>query len=174
MRSKPISTIFTVLMLSPILATAQAASPVEPDLSTRLNAIEKAIESQRSTLHIPGVALVIVKDDKVIYNKGFGLRDVERSLPVTPDTLFSIGSSTKAFTAATVLMSEEEKKLSLADSPKKYLPYFKLSDHLRAMKAAKREVSAPRSNSRLGQALPVATTMPLRAAISVARVLGVR
>ncbi len=128
MRSKPSLTVFGVLMLSPVLVAAQAQSPTEPDLPTRLASIEKAIEAQRSTLHIPGVALVIVKDDKIIYNKGFGLRDVGRSLPVTPDTLFSIGSSTKAFTAATVLMSEEEKKLSLADSPKKYLSYFKLSD----------------------------------------------
>ena len=109
-------------------ALAQAQLSKEPDLQTRLNVIEKAIESQRQTLHIPGVALVIVKDDKVIYSKGLGLRDMEHSLPVTPETLFCIGSSTKAFTAATVMMSEEDKKLSLEDSPKKYLSYFKMSD----------------------------------------------
>ena len=125
---KPRTSLFAAVLLSPVLAVAQAQPAIEPDLQTRLSAIEKAIESQRSTLHIPGVALVIVKDDKVLYNKGLGLRDVERKLPVTPDTLFCIGSSTKAFTAATVMMSEEEKKLSLADSPKKYLSYFKLSD----------------------------------------------
>ena len=105
-------------------AAAQAAS----DLQTRLAAIEKAIEEKRKEYHIPGVALVIVKDDHVIYTKGFGLRDVERNLAVTPDTLFAIGSSTKAFTAMATAMSADEGKLSLDDSPKKFLPYFKMRD----------------------------------------------
>ncbi|HEY0385150.1 MAG TPA: serine hydrolase domain-containing protein, partial [Pyrinomonadaceae bacterium] len=69
------------------------------DLSARLAAIEKTVEAERIAKGIPGLALVIVKDDQVIYAKGFGMRDVERKLPVTPDTLFAIGSCTKAFTA---------------------------------------------------------------------------
>ena len=60
--------------------------------------------------------------------KGFGLRDVERNLPVTADTLFAIGSCSKAFTAMGVVISQDEGKLSLDDSPKKHLPYFKLQD----------------------------------------------
>src|SRR5262249_47446517 len=46
----------------------------------------------------------------------------------TPDTQFAIGSATKAFTALTVLMAQDEGKLSLDDSPKKYLPYFHMYD----------------------------------------------
>ncbi len=99
-----------------------------PDLAAKLAAIEKAVDSRREALHIPGASLVIIKDDKVIYVKGLGLRDVEQKLPVTPNTLFAIGSSSKAFTAMTVMMSADEGKLSLTDSPKKYLPYFKLRD----------------------------------------------
>ncbi|MBD0327308.1 MAG: beta-lactamase family protein, partial [Pyrinomonadaceae bacterium] len=94
----------------------------------RLAAIEKIVEEQRKEKGIPGLSLVIVKDDKVIYAKGFGLRDVERNLPVTPDTLFAIGSCTKAFTAMAAVISQDEGKLSLDDSPKKYLPFFKLAD----------------------------------------------
>jgi CubicO group peptidase (beta-lactamase class C family) len=48
--------------------------------------------------HVPGTAVAVVQDDAVIYQKGFGLRDVEQNLPVTQDTVFAIGSSTKAFT----------------------------------------------------------------------------
>lgn len=107
-------------------ARAAAASSIDPKL--QFAAIEKAIETKRSALHIPGAALVIVKDDKVIYTKTFGLRDVERKLPVTPNTLFAIGSSTKAFAAMTVMMSVDDTKLALSDSPKKYLSYFKLRD----------------------------------------------
>ena len=85
------------LALTPGLVFAQQNQTAEPSMETRLAAIEKAIEDGRTALHIPGLSFVIVKDDKVIYSKGFGLRDVERSLPVDSNTLFSIGSSTKAF-----------------------------------------------------------------------------
>jgi|SRR5262245_6087947 len=94
----------------------------------RLAAIEKAIDARRKQLGIPGVSLVIVKDDKVIYLKGLGLKNVALNLPVTPDTLFAIGSAGKAFTSMSVMMTADEGKLSLDDSPKKFLPYFKLQD----------------------------------------------
>jgi len=98
------------------------------DLSSKLAAIEKAIEEKRKELGVPGVAVVIIEDDKVVLQKGFGLRDVERNLPVNPATLFAIGSCTKAFTAMAAVIGADEGKLSLDDSPKKYLPYFKLQD----------------------------------------------
>ena len=108
-------------------ATPAAASPAQ-DLTARLAIIEKIVEEQRRAMGIPGLSLAIVKDDRVIYAKGFGLRDVERKLPVTLDTLFAIGSCTKAFTAMAAVISEDEGKLSLDDSPKKYLPYFRIND----------------------------------------------
>jgi CubicO group peptidase (beta-lactamase class C family) len=102
-----------------------ARAAAAPELAAALAAIEKAVEEKRQRLHVPGVALVIVKDDRVVLLKGFGLRDVERKLPVTPDTLFGIGSSTKTFTALAAVISAGEGKLSLEDSPRKFLPYFK-------------------------------------------------
>jgi len=56
------------------------------------------------------------------------VRDAANQLPVTSHTLFAIGSSTKAFTAMTVMMSADDGRLALTDSPKKYLPYFHLQD----------------------------------------------
>lgn len=110
-------------------ANAQTApDKVAPDLTAKLSAIEKAVEAKRSELHVAGAALAIVQDDRIIYSKGFGLRDVEGKLPVTPHTLFAIGSCTKAFTAMSALISQEQGKLSLADPPRKYLTYFKLQD----------------------------------------------
>ncbi|MEP6903295.1 MAG: serine hydrolase, partial [Actinomycetota bacterium] len=76
----------------------------------------------------PGMSLVIVKDGEIIYMKGLGYKDFENKIAVTPDTQFAIGSATKAFTALSVLMSQDEGKLSIDDSPKKYLPYFKMYD----------------------------------------------
>jgi CubicO group peptidase (beta-lactamase class C family) len=108
-------------------AQAGSTAPTD-DLSAKLAAIEKVVDSRRRRLHVPGASLVIVKDDRVIYLKGLGFRDVAQRLPVTPKTVFAIGSATKAFTAMTVMMSADDGKLSLEDSPKKYLPYFKLRD----------------------------------------------
>ena len=110
-------------------ASAQApAAPAPTDLGARLAAVEKAVEEKRQQLGIPGLSLVIVKDDEVVYMKGLGYKDFERKLPVTPDTLFAIGSSSKAFTAMLVAMAADGGKLSLDDPPKKFLPYFKLQD----------------------------------------------
>src|SRR5262249_11443881 len=111
----------------------------------RLAAIEKTIDEKRKELGIPGVSLVIVKDDRVIYLKGLGVKDVERRLPVTPDTLFAIGSCTKAFTAMAAMMSVDEGKLSLDDSPKKFLPYFKLMDAEADAKITIRDMLSHRS-----------------------------
>lgn len=116
-----------------------------PDLAASLTAIEKTVEEQRKEKGIPGLSLVIVKDDRVIYMKGFGLRDVERNLPVTPDTLFAIGSCTKAFTAMVAVMSQDEGKLSLDDSPKKYLPFFKINDPRIDAKITLRDLLSHRS-----------------------------
>ena len=106
----------------------QNASSSAPGLSANLAAIEQAIDGKRKELGIPGASLVIVKDDKVIYLKGLGLKDIEHQQPVTPDTQFAIGSASKAFTALTAVMAADEGRLSLDDSPKKYLPYFKMRD----------------------------------------------
>jgi CubicO group peptidase (beta-lactamase class C family) len=122
-------------------------SPVysSPDQSTALAAIEKAVDEKRKELGIPGLSLVIVKDDRVIYIKGLGLKDVERGLAVTPDTLFAIGSCTKAFTAMAAMMSVDEGRLSLDDSPKRFLPYFKLLDQDADAKITVRDLLSHRS-----------------------------
>jgi CubicO group peptidase (beta-lactamase class C family) len=115
------------------------------DQSMALAAIEKAVDEKRKELGIPGLSLVIVKDDRVIYIKGLGVKDVERGLAVTPDTLFAIGSCTKAFTAMAAMMSVDEGQLSLDDSPKKFLPYFKLMDQEADAKITIRDLLSHRS-----------------------------
>src|SRR5436305_6338504 len=92
------------LLLSALQATtpraaaqtaAQARDVQAPsELDAKLATIEKSVEEGRQKRGIPGLSLVIVKDDRVIYMKGLGYRDFEHKVPVTPDTLFAIGSST--------------------------------------------------------------------------------
>jgi CubicO group peptidase (beta-lactamase class C family) len=110
------------------LAAAGPAQIESPRYSEQLQAIEAELVEEQRRRHIPGMALCIVKDDEVIYMKGFGLRDVEAKLPVTPQTLFRLGSVTKAFTAAVTVIAAEQGKLSLDDHPARYAPELRLSD----------------------------------------------
>ena len=142
--------LLSVTQTMPARVAAQTGAQSQPaaatsDLDARLAAIEKAVDERRQKLGIPGLSLVIVRDDKIIYMKGLGYRDFERKLPVTPDTLFAIGSSTKAFTAMSAVMSADDGKLSLSDSPKKFLPYFKMRDPETDAKITIRDLLSHRS-----------------------------
>ena len=125
--------LFAAIVPHPVAAqtgarTQPAAVVPAGPYAAALQKIEDRLEAKRKEYGIPGVAMVIVKDDQIIYLKGLGYKDLEKQVPVTPDTQFAIGSATKAFTALTVLMAQDEGKLSLDDSPKKYLPYFHMYD----------------------------------------------
>ena len=126
-----LSLLFSILTVSlPVGARAQTSTPTQSstDLQKGLQTIEEKVEKRRAELGIPGMSLVIVKDGEIIYMKGLGYKDFEKKVAVTPDTQFAIGSATKAFTSLSVLMSADEGKINLDDSPKKYLPYFKMYD----------------------------------------------
>src|SRR5215203_5564578 len=62
--------------------------------------IDQIAEKTLKTFDVPGVAVGVVKDGKLVFAKGYGVRKLGESAPVTPDTLFGIASHTKAFTAA--------------------------------------------------------------------------
>lgn len=137
MKNRSLQSIFASLLLFafvsagiPATVFAQAASQTAQvtDYSAALAKIEEKTEARRKELGIPGMSLAIVKDGKVIYSKGLGYKDFENKVPATADTQFAIGSSTKAFTALSVLMTQDEGKLSLDASPKTVLPYFKMAD----------------------------------------------
>ncbi len=79
---------------------------------------------------VPGAAIVIVKDDEVIYLQGHGLREIDKGDRVTPGTLFPLASCTKGFTTAALAMLVDEGKLGWDDPVRKHLPWFHLSDPL--------------------------------------------
>ena len=136
----------TALLPRAVVAQQAATAPAAAaDYTAALAAIEKTIDDKRKELGIPGISLAIVKDDKVIYLKGLGVKDFERQVPVTPDTRFAIGSASKAFTGMLAVISADEGKLSLDDSPKKFLPYFTLRDPDAAAKITIRDLLAHRS-----------------------------
>lgn len=88
----------------------------------RLKGIEKEFNSVLESTKAAGFAVAIVEGDKLIYAKGFGYADYENKIPADANTLFAIGSSTKAFTSALLGLHREDGKLSFDDSPRKYIP----------------------------------------------------
>jgi CubicO group peptidase (beta-lactamase class C family) len=117
-----------LLLLLLIAAFPAQAQPASQNIGAKLAEIDRQIEAKRIELGVQGAALAVVVDDKVALLRGYGFKDAARNLPVTPDTVFQIGSTTKAFTGVALMMSVEGKKVSLADHPRKFVSYFKLKD----------------------------------------------
>ncbi len=109
-----------VLMGLCSLGMAQSAGASDKELTSAINeALEKTFKPDE-----PGAAVIVVKDGKVIFRKGYGLANVELGVPVEPDMVFRLGSITKQFTAVAVLMLAEQNKLSLDDDITKFLPDY--------------------------------------------------
>ncbi len=108
-------------------AYAQPPGP-ESDLSGRLEALSAKLEQKREEYHIAGMAIAVVKDDRVVLARGFGERDAERGLDADEHTLFAIGSSSKAFTATLCGMMVDEGRMSWDDPVSRHFPAFSLAD----------------------------------------------
>src|SRR5215813_553242 len=70
----------------------------------------------------PGCALAVARSGKIVYEKGYGLANIEENVSITPQSVFDIGSTSKQFTAASILLLEKQGKLSVNDDIRKYLP----------------------------------------------------
>jgi len=81
-----------------------------------------------ATFKVPGLAVAVVKNDSVIFAKGYGVRALGAPEPVTPHSLFAVGSTSKAFTVAVLQQLEQEGKLRLDDPATQYLPSLQLYD----------------------------------------------
>jgi len=92
------------------------------------NKLEPFIQKTMQELDIPGFALGIVKDGKIIYLKGFGVQSLKTSQKVTSRTQFLMASISKTFTATAVMQLVEKGVLKLEEKVVKFLPYFKLTD----------------------------------------------
>src|SRR5688572_27048912 len=88
----------------------RVAAPAEPDRQ-RLQRFEKQVEQIRTLLKIPGMSAVIVRNQEVLWSKGFGFADVEKQIPATPETLYHVASLTKTLAATLVLQLAEQGKL---------------------------------------------------------------
>jgi len=93
-----------------------------------LKGLDEAIAAMMAEFHVPGVGVGIIRDGQVVLAKGYGLRDVEANTPVTPRTLFAIGSNSKSFTTVLLAMLVDEKKIEWNKPVRTWLPDFELKD----------------------------------------------
>jgi CubicO group peptidase (beta-lactamase class C family) len=132
----------------PLLAAAQSAPPPgapAPTLEQRLARLCDDVEQLRAQLHISGLSLAVVKDDQVVLARGFGVRDREKKLACDENTLYGVGSTSKAFTSMLVAMLADEGKISFHERPAKYLPWFKFKDPYADEHATLRDLMAHRT-----------------------------
>ncbi|MBN8227755.1 serine hydrolase [Corallococcus macrosporus] len=99
----------------PVLAAAPPAVRIQP---ARIDAVFKDYSGPSN----PGCALGIYQDGRILYSRGYGTADLNQGTPITPNTLFDVGSVSKQFAAASVVLLANEGKLSLTDDIRKYLP----------------------------------------------------
>jgi CubicO group peptidase (beta-lactamase class C family) len=117
----------TASMSTAAQAPVTTAPSTTSTLEARLERLAAEIERNRIDQHAPGAAVAVVRRGEVIFARGFGLAKVAGKTPVTPETRFFIGSTTKAFTATLIGMLVDEGKMSWDDPVDKHLPYFKLA-----------------------------------------------
>ncbi len=110
------------LLVTVSIGRAQDAKPPEAPSTFDLSAIDAYVAGQVRAKSYPGLALAIVRDGKVVFAKGYGQRSLESEDRVVPDNLFAIGSVTKQFTCACILLLAEDGKLNIEDRVAKYYP----------------------------------------------------
>ncbi|MCC7033468.1 MAG: serine hydrolase [Acidobacteria bacterium] len=122
---RPCPRLLTAACLLAVIAAVAPAAGAQP---APLEGFDAAVATAVRDWETPGLAVAVVKDGQVIFSKGYGVRALGASTPVGPGTLFAVGSTTKAMTAALVGMLVDEKKLAWDDPVSKHLPWFHLSD----------------------------------------------
>lgn len=126
------------------------AAPVPPPAAATAFDLEADVNRILKLFDVPGMAVAIVKDGKVITARGFGVRKLGESAPVDGKTIFEIASNSKAFTAAALAMLVDEGKLAWDDPVTKHLPDFRMYDAYVTHEMTVRDLLVHRSGLGLG------------------------
>ncbi|HET7656389.1 MAG TPA: serine hydrolase domain-containing protein, partial [Luteimonas sp.] len=140
-------------LATPPQATTQAAPAPQLEATTlpaTLAGFDAYVDNVRETFDVPGIAVAIVKDDRIVLERGYGVRDRESGAPVDAHTLFAIASNTKAFTAASLQLLAADGKLEMDDRVIEHLPWFRMSDPYITHEMRIRDLLAHRSGLSLG------------------------
>ena len=119
------SVLFAVLV--PPGATAQTVDTIDAVLQARIDRIAEGVIEQQG---VPSASVAVVRDGKLVYTHAYGKAHLHPDKPATPDMRYSIGSVSKQFTAAAILLLQEQGKLSLDDPVGKYVPGLTRGDEV--------------------------------------------
>jgi len=111
--------VLSLLSLAPLAAPAQAVNTLDPALQTRIDRIAAQVLEQSG---VPSASVAVVKGGKLAYTRAYGSARLQPPTPATPQMRYSVGSISKQFTAAAILLLQQDGKLSLDDAVGKYVP----------------------------------------------------
>lgn len=121
-----------------------------PSIGIKPSKIDATVTRAMQAFDVPGIAVGIVKDGKLIFAKGYGVRELGKAQAVDADTLFQIGSNTKAFTAAALAILVDEGKIHWDDKVIDYMPEFRMYDAYVTREFTIRDLLTHRSGLGLG------------------------
>jgi CubicO group peptidase (beta-lactamase class C family) len=119
--------ILSLAIASPTIAQ-QATVADHPRVQEALHLLEVWVDAQRAYEAIPGISMAVVHDQDVLWSKGFGYANRERQTPATPQTMYSICSISKLFTAVGVMQLRDAGKVRLDDPVGKHVDWFNIKD----------------------------------------------
>jgi CubicO group peptidase (beta-lactamase class C family) len=141
------------LLIAAILFAARAGGPAIQAQEATLNGIDEYVVKALNDWDVPGVAIGVVKNDQLVFAKGYGVRRAGGPTPVDEKTVFAIGSASKAFTAAAIGMLVDEGKIKWDEPAAKYLPEFELFDPYVTRELTVRDLLTHRSGLERGDLL---------------------
>ncbi len=140
--------VLALFLAGPALCTGQSrpsASSTQQAVEAKLQGLDDLASRTMQEWKVPGLAIAVVQDGKVVYTKGYGFRDLENKLPVTTGTLFPIGSITKSFTALAFAILKDEGKVDWDQPVRNYLPEFQMYDPVATEQATPRDLFSHRT-----------------------------
>src|ERR1700749_2888049 len=139
-----------LLILLIVITTVLTVVPSIRAQTITNDSVDRLVERTLKTFDVPGIAVAIVKDDKIVYEKGYGVRSLNTGKKVDENTLFGIASNSKAFTVAALGILADEGKLKLDDKVTDYIPEFKMYDPYVTSEFTIRDLLTHRSGLGLG------------------------
>jgi CubicO group peptidase (beta-lactamase class C family) len=112
---------FALLLLSALVQPTVWSQTAATQAERPSEQVDKLFEKMDRTIS-PGCAVAAMRDGKILYQRGYGMADLDHNVPITAETVFHVASMSKQFTAAAIVMLAQERKLSLDDEVRKYVP----------------------------------------------------
>lgn len=122
--------LLSTAILAVVLAAASAQTK-EPDYSDAYNVINQWLEAQVAYQHLPGVSAAVVRDQEVIWSKGFGMANTDQKVKTQTSTIYSICSISKLFTSVAIMQLYDQGKLRLDDPVESVLPNFNIKQQFK-------------------------------------------